>query len=285
MDSNIAQLILQSNGLSSEEVTVLMFLMATAIGSNNQKERDERARGNIFSTLNVDEICQRYNLLDSTVLRLVKKFEGIGWLIQRDGGVVLGHWKDGKKYWHCATALGKCKITTAQRESPLQQLRRMVTESRKHRITKKIERLSVHDTSVILNELREAKPKTPGVRALNLAKELYVKKFSKTYPLARDMTRGVASFPKEIKLWNNALMYVDNEETKLFDLIRWVFDNWELVKDKLAWVGTPNVSLFCTKSYLLQIINLRGADHIQKTTVGTRYNEAVAQKAPSEGFE
>lgn len=285
MDSNIAQLILQSNGLTTEEIAVLMFLMANAIGSMEQKERDERIRGNMFSTLNVNEICQRYNFLDSTVNRIVNKFEGIGWLSRRDNGVVLGHWRDGKKHWHCAKALGKCKITAEQKETPLQQLRRMVAESKKQVVVKKIEKLSVFDTAMILNELREAKPKTPGMRALNLAKEAYVKKFGKAYPLSRDLTRGVPSFPKEIKLWNNALMYVDNDEQRLFEIIRWTFDNWDAVREKLAWVGTPNVSLFCTKSYLLQIIGMSTADYLQKITVGTRYNEAAAQKAPSEGFE
>ncbi len=289
MDPVIARLVLNSTALASEELCVFCYLCANAVASEEQRERDERFRGKIFSTLSYDEICSRYNMLDSTAVRIVKKFESIGWLRLDGDGVVLGEWQgnDGarKKFWYCSKSLGSCKQREPAKETATQQLRRLIAESKRTQVQNKLEKLPWQEKSKILAELKTRKTTTPGSKIFQVAKAEHVKRFGVAYQMAKDLVQGTASFPKEYKCWNIALSYCDNNEDKLQEVVLWVYENWDAVKKQISWLGQyPNVSLFATKSYMGRVLQMRGEEYAQKLTVGNRHDEIAARSAPDRGY-
>ncbi len=286
MDAIVARLVIESKALGTEELSILMYLMANAINSQEQREKDERFKGKIFSTVCYDDLCNRYNMMDCTAKRILKKFESVGWLKFDQDGVCLGEWTaDKKKFWYCSRQLGSMKEREPRRETATEQLRRLVKEKQRERVDTNIKKLPAIERSKILTEVKNGKGTTPGSRFLNVAKTCYVEKFHSAYPLSVDSVSGRPSYPKEAGFWNRYLMYCNNDESKGIEIIEWVFKNWEAIKQKIGWVGGgPNVSLFATKVYFQKVIQMRGEDYAKSLNVGQRFDEQAAKSAPSTGF-
>lgn len=286
MDNVFARLLMESTALQVDEWAIFSYLAANALTSDNSVEKDYRFRGKIFSSVDYDEICTRFNLLDTTVKRILKKFESIGWLKLDSTGTVLGEWTaDKKKFWYCSKNLDSCKQREPRKETATQQLRRLVAEQRKNKVAVKMDKLPFIERSKILADIKSSKTSTPGVRILNTVKSCYIAKFNKAYQLAKDNKTGAQSYPKEIGFWNRALGYTGNDEEKLIEVIQWTFDNWDTVRTSLGFLGTPNCSLFATKVYFTHILKLKGELYAQTLNVGQRFNEREAKSAPSMGFE
>lgn len=290
MDAVIAKLVLNSTALQSEELNVLMYLMARAIASEEQRERDERFRGKLFSVLDYSSICDRFGiLLESAAIRIVKKFESLGWLKFEADGVVLGLWQgtDGvkKKYWYCSNNFDCYKQREAVRETATQQLRRLVADSKKQQVERKLHRLPSSVKSEILAGLTGKKGSTGGGSILSIVKARHVQKFHTSYSMQKDLVQGTPSYPKEIKLLNNALAFCDNEYAKLTEVINFTYDNWSKVKEKLGWLSqSPNASLWATKSYMSKLLGLMTSNYVEELNVGTRFSEVASKNAPDTGF-
>ena len=286
MDSVLARLLCESRALGTEEIAVLTYLMANAIHSQEQRERDERFRGKIFSTLQYDEVCSRFNMLDCTVKRIIKKFESIGWLKIDQDGVCLGEWTpDKKKFWYCAKNLGSMKEREPRKETATEQLRRLIQEAKHKSVDTKIQKLPANERSKILTDIKSAKNTTPGSRLLNTAKSCHVNKFHTAYPMSVDNASGRASYPKELGLWNRVLMYCNNDDVQATAVIEWAYKEWDTVKQKINWVGrAPNVSLFATKAYFQKILELRGEGYAKSLNVGDRYDGKAAESTPDFGY-
>jgi len=286
MDATVARIISESKALGTDETCILVYLMANSVHSQEQREKDERFKGKIFSRIDYDDICSRYNMLDCTVKRILKKFESIGWLKFDEDGIVLGEWTpDKKKYWYCSKQLGSMKEREPRRETATEQLRRLVNESKHKSVETKIKKLGFLERSKILTELKTARTTTPGMRILNTIKSLYIHKFNTSYKMAIDNVTGSPSFPKELGLLNRALQYANNNEEKLIEIINWVFQEWEDIKIKLGWLGNgPNASLFSTKAYFTKVLELKGEHYVKSLNIGQRFDEGAAKSAPDRGY-
>ena len=284
MDAIFSKLLLTSTALLQDEWTIFSYLAARAMVVDDAVEKQAQFEGKIFATVKYDELCSRFNLIQSTVDRILKKFETLGWIRFVDNGVILGEWVDKRKLWYCAKNLDGHKTREPVRETPTQQLRRAVEEAKQRKIMGNIDKLSVAHKASILNDLRKQHPATAAARALVQIRHLYVRKFNTHYQLVADNKTGKPSYPKELRFLNMALQYVDNDEVKFAEIIKWVFDNWEQVQQGLGWLGTIKSSLFATKWHFTKILKLKGEQYAQSLTVGQRYSEVSAGKAKDIGF-
>jgi hypothetical protein len=284
MDAVFAKLLLTSTALLQDEWTIFSYLAARAIVSDDVIEKQKQFEGKIFATVKYDELCSRFNLIQSTVDRILKKFETLGWVRFVDNGVNLGEWVDKRKLWYCAKNLDGHKTREPVRETPTERLRRAVEEAKQRKVMGNIDKLSVAHKASILNDLRRQHPPTAAARVLVQIRNLYVRKFNKHYQLAADDKTGKPSYPKELRFLNMALQYVDNDEAKFSEIVKWVFDNWDQVQQRLGWLGTVKSSLFATKKCFTEVLKLKGEQYARTLTVGQRYSDVSAGKAKDEGF-
>ena len=235
---------------------VFCRLAADSLYSNNKVVTKNREIGQLVSALRPSGIASDLNVEMNDVVIVFKKLQRWGWVHDVRGYWGMGSTDKGYPSWHAVATLEKRKYDKTPKvmttEDKIRQALEMRAEKREKEKLKANAELSRQHALKLIKKQRN---KTPGQRLLALAADLHLSTFNRQYDMKKN-EGGKRSFPVEIRMYNNLLGYFKNDEAEAKEFMRWVYKNWERVKNQTGW-RFPNSSLFGAKSVVESLRRLK----------------------------